>query len=279
MDRGGDPLVGRRQLLRWGAALGLAGALGCTRTGGQDPAASPGPGRPGTTARPRPPSEKTDAAGGSESAGQQVAEADPTTRAGGGAGDLPTVEVLCRDAVGLLAARDGGRPHRLRHLTLHHSALPLTDDRAVAVQLRHHQRFHLEQGWVDIAYHFAVDLRGNIYELRDPAVASDTFTDYDPAGHLGVVCEGDYSQQHPSDAMLEATALVLAHAVTAHRLSPSSLAGHRDHALTGCPGDHLAVHVPELRREVERLTADPVERITVCGADGRARVAAIERGA
>ena len=282
MDRGGDPPIGRRQLLRWGTALGLATALGCTRAQG----ASPKPASEATgeatgtvtgdttgdvTGEARSEATGPGSGGAGTSSDGEVAASDPS-------GDGRTVEVLCRDAVGLLAARDGGRHHHLARLTLHHSALPLTDDRAAPAQLRRHQRFHHEQGWVDIAYHFAVDRRGNVYELRDPAVASDTFTDYDPAGHLGVVCEGDYSQQHPTEAMLEATALVLAHAATAYRLAPSTLAGHRDHAPTGCPGDHLAVHLPELKLEAERLAAEPIQRITVCGASGFERVAAIEQG-
>lgn len=300
MDPYDEARVGRRQVLRWGGGLALAAAVGCgpLRTEPAAPRrAAPAAGTPrnggdgaatadARATGPTPTDPRSGVAGPDDprrgaATGDELPDEDERhagDRSSDAAHPAATVEVLCRDAVGLAAAAPGGRPHRLRQLTLHHSALPLVDARRAPAQLRRHQRFHLDQGWSDIAYHFAVDLRGNVYELRDPGLAGDTFTAYDPAGHLGVVCEGDFDQQRPTDAMLEAAALLLAHAATEYGMDPGSLSGHREHTLTRCPGDHLAARLPELRDAAIELAADAVQRRDVCGAAGRARVERIAQG-
>lgn len=198
----------------------------------------------------------------------------------GESGDTgPTkVEVLCREALGLEPARSGGPSHRIDRLTLHHTAVALGANRNAPGRLRSHQSFHLEQGWVDIAYHFGVDANGNVYELREPAVAGETFTEYDPAGHFLVVCEGDYDVEAPSDAMLQATAEILAYGSVRHGAAPNTLTGHRDHASITCPGSNLYVRLGELRDEVTRLAQGTLDRHERCGSDGRDRIRAIEAG-
>ncbi len=301
MDRKDEARVGRRQLLRLGGGLALAAAVSCSPLRTEPPArstAAPAAGTDGNAdggvASADPPADDPpaddppvdDPPVGGPGTEEPTAEGPlgqddrPDTEPPADAArrdDLATVEVLCRDAVGLAAATAGARVHRLRWLTLHHSALPLTDHRLAPARLRRHQRFHLDQGWSDIAYHFAVDLRGNVYELRDPNLAGDTFTAYDPVGHLGVVCEGDFDRQQPTDAMLEGAALLLAHAATSYGLAPDSLSGHREHTLTRCPGAHLTARLPELAERVVELAAEGVRRREVCGAAGRARVDAIRQ--
>ncbi len=188
------------------------------------------------------------------------------------------IEVICRDALGLVAAGSGARSHTISRLTLHHTAVPLGANRNAPSRLRGHQRFHQDNDWADIAYHYGIDLRGNVYELRDVGLAGDTFTNYDPAGHFLVVCEGDYDQERPSDAMLQATAALLAHGASRFGVSPDTLTGHRDHAATSCPGANLYNRLGDLRRETARLTTASVTTVSLCGSAGRDRVAAIEAG-
>jgi len=190
---------------------------------------------------------------------------------------LPAIAVLCRDATGLDAPRVGGRAHRIARMTLHHTAVRHDRLAEAPRRLRAHQRHHLAQGWIDVAYHYGVDLAGNVYELRDVGFAGDTFTDYDPAGHFLVVCEGDYDQQRPTDAMLAAVAGLFANASERFGVPVSTIAGHRDHAGTRCPGASLAAALPSIRDEAARLVglgAPAIER--VCGGEAAARVALIE---
>jgi hypothetical protein len=190
-----------------------------------------------------------------------------------------TLAVISRDALGLAPARSGGRSHVIERLTLHHSAVRLAEMRLAPSRLRGHQDYHLAQGWPDVAYHYGVDPAGNVYALRDPSIASDTFTDYDPAGHLSIVCEGDFGAQAPTHVMLASVALLVAALADRHGVSPTTLGAHRDHAATACPGDGLHRALPALRRRAEAhvraggLTIDLLD-----GAAGAVRVAVIEAG-
>ena len=83
--------------------------------------------------------------------------------------------MLCRAAWGARPALPGGRPQTVTRMTLHHSAVALPDNRGIIARLQQHQRYHQDdKGWVDIAYHAAVDRDGNIYQLRDYNIAGDT---------------------------------------------------------------------------------------------------------
>ncbi|MBW3621592.1 MAG: peptidoglycan recognition protein family protein [Actinobacteria bacterium] len=163
-------------------------------------------------------------------------------------------------------------------MTVHHTAVPLRSDADAPGRLRQHQRFHRSQGWPDIAYHLGVDRQGNVYELRPTTARGDTFTDYDPAGHLLLLAEGDFDQQQPSDEQLEGLARLMAWGAVTHGLPIDATGGHRDHASTACPGDALYARLPELRRRATELAAGEVTTRSVCGDEGRRAVARIEAG-
>src|SRR5690242_17000761 len=145
--------------------------------------------------------------------------------------------LLCRDAWGARPARPGGKRHTITRMTLHHEAVVLGDNRNAPGRLRQDQRFHQDQkGWIDIAYHVAVDRNGNLYELRNTEIAGDTATDYDTTGHFLVLCEGDFDQEAVSEAQLHGTAVAFAWATQTFGIKTDTLAGHRDFAQTSCPG-------------------------------------------
>ncbi len=161
---------------------------------------------------------------------------------------------------------------------MHHTAVPSDSASQAPGRLRGHQRFHMDQSWQDIAYHFAVDLNGNAYELRDVMQAGDTFTNYDPHGHFLVVCEGDFNQKRPTDALLGGLSQMLAWGAAEHGLSLDTISGHRDHAGTTCPGDFLYAELGAVRDAAQRILDAGVTATLLCGEDGRARVDAIEAG-
>lgn len=197
-----------------------------------------------------------------------------------GTGDprKPRIEVICRQALGLAAA-GAGTKHTIDRLTLHHTAVKLEQAKFAPERLRGHQRYHQQHGWADIAYHFGVDLAGNVYELRDPDLAGETFTDYDPAGHFLVVCEGDFDQQAPTDTMLTAVAELFAHGADRYDTALSTLTGHRDHASTTCPGDALYEALATIEGEARaRLNRGAPTLDSVCDDRGLRRVADIESG-
>jgi hypothetical protein len=190
--------------------------------------------------------------------------------------------LLCRDAWGARPARSGGRRHTITRMTLHHEAVVLGDNRNAPERLRHDQRYHQDQlGWIDIAYHIGVDRNGNLYELRNTAIAGDTATDYDTTGHFLVLCEGDFNQEVVSEAQLHGAAVAFAWAAQNFRIATDTLAGHRDLAQTSCPGANLYAHISsgDLKRRIDDLLpAGGVDLQRFCGPEASARVAAIEAG-
>jgi hypothetical protein len=192
-------------------------------------------------------------------------------------------EILCRAAWGAAAARPGGTTHTLNRMTVHHTEVVLGDNANAPARLRQHQRYHQDtHGWIDIAYHFSVDRRGNIYQLRSPDLVGDTATSYDPTGHFLVVCEGDFDQEEVSEDQLNGTALVLASAAQQFGIPTGTLAGHRDFSLTTtCPGTSLYEHITsgDLQSRVDSLlAAGPVDLAMSCGPEAAETVTEIEAG-
>ncbi len=190
--------------------------------------------------------------------------------------------MLCRQAWGARPALPGGRPHTITRMTIHHSAVALPDNRGIVTRLQQHQRFHQDdRGWVDIAYHAAVDRNGNIFALRDTAIAGDTATDYDTTGHFLVLCEGNFDTEAVTEAQLDGAALVCAWATRRFGIGVDTLASHRQVASgTDCPGAGLQAHVSsgDLEQRIGELIASGFELGPVCGQDAAARVAGIEAG-
>ncbi|WP_163887563.1 peptidoglycan recognition protein family protein [Mycolicibacterium hippocampi] len=167
-------------------------------------------------------------------------------------------------------------------MTVHHTGSVLGDNRNAPARLLQHQKLHQnERGWSDIAYHVGVDRGGNIYELRDPQLAGDTATEYDPTGHFLVLCEGDFDQESVTREQLHGAAMAFAWAASTFSISPSVVEGHRDFASTACPGADLYGYVAsgELTHLVnELMAAGPVNLQKICGPEAAERVAAIEAG-
>jgi hypothetical protein len=190
-----------------------------------------------------------------------------------------TIELICRDAWGARKPSGGFKRHAIKRITVHHSASKLTDNRDAPAHFRAHQRAHQARGWPDIAYHLLIDRRGNVYEGRRIRAVGDTATDYDPRGHLLVMCEGHFGEQRPSAAQVDALVDVLAWAVDRYEVPAGTIRGHLDYASTACPGRALYRRLRQVRRLVrDRLASGRVSLVELCGAAGSDRVADIEAG-
>lgn len=162
---------------------------------------------------------------------------------------------MCRDEWGARPALAGGRAHTITRLTVHHSAVVLDDGDDPTAHLRSYQALHQDtNGWIDIAYHVAVDRAGTAYELRDPGLAGDTNTDYDPAGHFLVLAIGNFEVQDPTEAQLAGVARVLRWGEQTFGAALDTTSGHRDHAATACPGQALYAAIDDLEQRAARLS-------------------------
>ncbi len=253
VDNGQD-LVSRRQMLAIAGGAGVASLVAACSTARSAPAA---------TQTPTP----------------EISTNAPSTQS-----SAPMVSgvMLCRAAWGARPALPGGRPQTVTRMTLHHSAVALPDNRGIIARLQQHQRYHQDdKGWVDIAYHAAVDRDGNIYQLRDYNIAGDTATDYDTTGHYLVLAEGNFDEEAVSEAQLRGTALVFAWAVKNFGIGVDTLASHREVASgTSCPGKNLEAHMTsgDLKARIADLLATGFDLQPLCGPAADERGAAIEAG-
>ena len=205
---------------------------------------------------------------------------EPATRLPASTGNR--LEVLCRAAWGAAAPRGTLPRHTIDELTVHHTAAVLTDNRKAPSRVRSFQQGHLDDGFVDLAYHYVIDAHGNVYQARSTDIPGETYTDYDPAGHFLAVCDGNFEEQGIPDAQLDALARLLAWASHQFGVPTSRLTGHRDEAATACPGEHLYAHLRDgsLKAAIDRhLASGPPQMVVLCGAEGTARVDAIRSGA
>lgn len=173
------------------------------------------------------------------------------------AGGLTELEVgtIASMPVGRAAVRETGDalqrlrvPHRIRHITLHHSGSqePLTPDKDPVKLLRDLQSWGAEdRNWWDLPYHFLIGLDGTVYEGRDPRYAGETNTQYDPRGHLLISVLGNYNKQKPTAAQLDAIADLMAWAVVEYDIPLQHIGGHGDWADTSCPGRYLQSYLED----------------------------------
>jgi hypothetical protein len=164
---------------------------------------------------------------------------------------------------------------------VHHTAGLLTDNRKAPARVRSFQQGHLDDGFVDLAYHYVIDAHGNVYEGRSTDIPGETYTDYDPTGHFLAVCDGNFEEQPIPAAQLDALALLLAWASHRFGVPTTRLTGHRDEAATACPGEHLYAHLRDgsLKAAIDRhLAAGAPSAVVLCGSEGAARIAAITAG-
>jgi hypothetical protein len=147
------------------------------------------------------------------------------------------------------AAEWGGTPaddslarhHEVVRITLHHQGEPFPREKDPRQYLRDLQSWsRTTKGWVDVPYHYVIDLDGIIYEGRRIDYAGDTNTDYAPTGHALIEVVGNFEEVEPNQAQLDAVVGVMAMLVTRYHLPLESIRGHKDLASgTVCPGKNL----------------------------------------
>lgn len=152
------------------------------------------------------------------------------------------------------------RRHAIRLLTLHHGGEEFPPGRDVPRHLRNLQQWsRREKHWVDIPYHFIIDLEGRTYACRPLEFPGDTNTEYDPIGHALVCVLGNYESVSPSPAQLRAVEDVMAVLCARFGLGPDAIASHRDYSTqTVCPGRNLYARLAngEIQAGVRRRLAD-----------------------
>jgi hypothetical protein len=133
------------------------------------------------------------------------------------------------------------RRHIINRITLHHQGIAFPRGKDPQQYLRDLQSWSRKtKNWVDVPYHFVIDLDGRIYEGRDIRFAGDTNTNYDPAGHALIEVVGNFEEVEPNAAQLEAVVSLMAKLASKYSVAVEAIRGHRDVAPnTECPGKNL----------------------------------------
>jgi len=173
-----------------------------------------------------------------------------------------SVEFVSRDEWGARPPVLPMQAHTLTRLTIHHTGTNQNFNRSVADKLRALQLFsqrddslasgRLKPAWPDVPYHFYVGVDGVVGEGRDWRYAGDTNTEYDPAGHLLVVVEGNFQKDTLTTAQRRSLDAILPALARRFSIPAERLASHRDYARTECPGANIYVELPRYR-ELVRL--------------------------
>lgn len=132
--------------------------------------------------------------------------------------------------------------HTPVRITLHHEGTVFTDTMLAADKLKRVQTWGMgpERKWVDIPYHFLVDLHGNVWEGRDVMTVGETNTSYNPKGHILVSVLGEYEEkQVPNEKQIRSVINLMTYLCLRYNISPDSIRGHKDYCRPGetdCPG-------------------------------------------
>ena len=129
----------------------------------------------------------------------------------------------------------------VRYITVHHDGMdPFTDDdaRAAAHRLDAIRRAHVNLGWGDVGYHFAVDRAGNVWEGR-PLTWQGAHVKNHNEHNIGVVALGNFDRQQPSRAQLDALRRHVCLLMSTYNVPATRLRTHQEWAPTACPGRSL----------------------------------------
>ena len=137
------------------------------------------------------------------------------------------------------------RKHDITHITLHHQGEPFKPGTDPQLYLRKLQTWSRNsKQWLDIPYHYVIDLDGRIYAARDIAFAGDTNTEYDPKGHALIEVVGNFEEVEPNQQQLDAVVDLMAMLAAKYKVPVERIQSHRDHSdKTVCPGANLYRYV------------------------------------
>jgi hypothetical protein len=146
------------------------------------------------------------------------------------------------------------RRQTITHITLHHQGEPFKPGTDPQQYLRKLQTWSRNtKHWLDIPYHYIIDLDGRIYEGRKIDYAGDTNTEYDPTGHALIEVVGNFEEVEPNQQQLDAVVKLMAMLAKKYDVPLDHIASHRDFSKqTVCPGANLYRYVQDgyFRREV-----------------------------
>ena len=174
---------------------------------------------------------------------------------------LVDIDVTRRTEWGWTATGNLLPEHSVSRITIHHGGVSFSDDRDPVEYLRSLQKWsRKEKGWMDIPYHFVIDLKGKVYEARPLQFPGDTNTSYDTKTHALIVVVGNYEVRELTELQFESLARLTAFLAAEYSVELPDIRGHIDYAPgeTACPGSNIYRYFEDgsLLRRVEQINED-----------------------
>lgn len=177
-------------------------------------------------------------------------------------GDKP--DIMTRDQWGAKPIQAPFKPHKPFKITVHHAGVATNRNRSFEDKLRGLQAWSQRNdklaggkekpAWPDIPYHWYIDWTGRIADCRDPNVAGDTNTEYDPTGHYLICLEGNFEVEQPTGEQIRALNNLVFWIAESKNVPAVEIEAHLDHSKqTSCPGKNLYGELEKLRWRVDWL--------------------------
>jgi hypothetical protein len=138
--------------------------------------------------------------------------------------------------------------------TVHHTAGSITTDawNPTAADLEGIREFHAgtrptDRNWADIAYHFAVDRAGRVWQAR-PLAYQGAHARGHNEHNLGIVLLGNFEVQSPTAAQLIALTTFLSFVRRLYRIRLDQVFTHGELVDTSCPGKLLQDYMTRTRQ-------------------------------
>lgn len=151
------------------------------------------------------------------------------------------VEVIKRSDWGWLPLGKTKAEAKIKKITIHHGGVEVAKDKDPIESIRNLQKWsRAEKKWIDIPYHFMIDLEGKIYEARPINFPGDTNTEYDPTGHALIEVMGNYEIQEFSKEQMSSLVTLSAFLAKEFNVPLSDIKTHKDYSKTTvCPGKNI----------------------------------------
>ena len=151
------------------------------------------------------------------------------------------LKIIKRAEWGSVPIDEPFKTHEIKYITIHHGGVEFYDQEHAAEHVKNLQNWsRKEKNWIDIPYHFMIDLEGNIYEARPINIPGDTNTEYDPTNHALIEIMGNYEIQELSDAQLKSMIDLTKYLMDSFKVPIEKVKTHKDYsAITVCPGKNI----------------------------------------
>lgn len=151
------------------------------------------------------------------------------------------LKVVKRSDWGSVPIDTSFQTHEIQFVTIHHGGIEFPKGKDPVASIQNLQEWsRSEKNWIDIPYHFMIDLEGNIYEGRPINIPGDTNTEYDPTGHALIELMGNYEIQIPNESQLSSIVNLSRFLMTRFDVPPDKFKSHKDYSkVTLCPGKNL----------------------------------------